>query len=308
MKKEYNGNGVKVILDDETLLFSKLFKKTKISLTQITCVYFREADESVVDEIVSMKDLGEFVVTWGEDKKIRVAVPVHGGNKPFRELYETLVTQVKKNLKSEEFELFLKKTELYNASTEKIAEAKSFMPTKIAGNILQVDEKTKRWRIHSSVNIYNFHDIADFELLEDDETIVKGGGIGKTLVGGILFGGTGAVVGAVATKKERKSVCNSMKVKITLKNLQLPVTYINLIETATPKNSSDYRDKVQEAQEILSVLQLMCNEESVEETKFIKDPGTQSIEDLRKLKALLDDGIITQEDFDAKKRKILFDS
>lgn len=308
MKKEYNGNGVKIILDDDMLLFSKMFKKTKIPLAQVTGVFFREADESVVDEIISLRDMGECVVTWGKDKRIQVLVPVHGGNEQFRELYETLVSQIKKNLKPEEFELFLNKTELYNASTKKMAEAKSFTPTKIAGNALQVDEKTKRWRIHSSANIYNFHDIADFELLEDGESIVKGGGIGKTLVGGILFGGTGAVVGAVATKKERKSVCNSMKVKITLKNLQLPVTYINLIETATLKNSSDYRDKAQEAQEILSVLQLMCNEERVEETKSINDPGTQNIEDLRKLKPLLDDGIITQEDFDAKKRQILFGS
>ena len=44
MKKEYNGNGVKIILDDDMLLFSKMFKKTKIPLAQVTGVFFREAD------------------------------------------------------------------------------------------------------------------------------------------------------------------------------------------------------------------------------------------------------------------------
>lgn len=307
MKKEYRGNGVNIFLDDDMLTFDKMFKKTKVSLEQLTGVFFREAGEVIIGN-VERSEQGEFIVNW-KTGKMSVKVPLSGGNEPFRELYETLVAKLEENLNPEEFESFLKDTEDFNraASANKTAldMNRDFFPTKVAGTMLEVDEKNKKWRIYKTKQIYNFDDIVDFELLEDGESLLKGGGVGKAIVGGALFGGVGAVVGGATAQRKNKAVCISMMIKITLNNMQFPVAYIKLITSATKKDSMLYRLNMKNAQEILSVLQLICNEKNVSVEQPAKDADSHNIDDLRKLKALLDDGIITQEDFDAKKKQIL---
>ena len=59
------------------------------------------------------------------------------------------------------------------------------------------------------------------------------GGIGRAAVGGILFGGAGAIVGA-STRKQ-KEVCDSLQVKVTVKGYKDPAFFIKLISTGTKK-------------------------------------------------------------------------
>ena len=78
-----------------------------------------------------------------------------------------------------------------------------FTATKKIGSFIEFDEINKRWLVpdgflgrKKNPRIYNFDDVIEFELLEDGETITKGG-LGRALAGGILFGGVGAIVGGV---------------------------------------------------------------------------------------------------------------
>lgn len=48
--------------------------------------------------------------------------------------------------------------------------------------------------------IYSHSDVIEYELLENGETVTKGG-IGRALAEGVLFGGVGAVVGGGACEK-----------------------------------------------------------------------------------------------------------
>lgn len=307
MGKEYRGNGVNVILDEEMLTFDKLFKKTKVPLADLTGVFFKEAGEILVGNVVQ-NNPGEFLAHWKGGKMV-VKVPLNGGNEPFKELYDTLAELVKENLTEEEYEGFLKETENYNRYTEasqRILEAnREFSITKFVGNALEVDEKNKTWRIFNTMQIHHYDEIVDFELLEDGESVIKGGGIGKAIAGGVLFGGTGAIVGAATAKRKSKSVCTSMMIKIVLNDMKSPVAYIKLIGSATKKDSGAYKTKQKNAHEILSILQLMCNEHGIPEEPPAKKAAGNDVDELRKLKALLDDGIINQEDFDAKKKQIL---
>ena len=100
-----------------------------------------------------------------------------------------------------------------------------FNATKIIGNF-EIDDNSKKWIINNKglfsknvvPKIFNYSDIVDFELLEDGESIAKGG-LGRAVVGGVLFGGIGAVVGGITGKKKSKPVCNSLKIKITLNDI-----------------------------------------------------------------------------------------
>lgn len=187
-----------------------------------------------------------------------------------------------------------------------------FKPTKEVGAYFAVDEKSRLWAVGKGLfptlkNAvpYSYDDIVDFELFEDGSSIASGG-VGRAVVGGMLFGGVGAVVGGVTGKRKVKQTCTSLMVKITINNTACPVEYIKLISAETAKNGFVYKAAFQNAQEILSLLHVICSQRSSAST----EPQTStrpvsSAEEIRKYKELLDDGIITEEEFQAKKTQLL---
>ena len=183
-----------------------------------------------------------------------------------------------------------------------------FNATKIIGNF-EIDDNSKKWIINNKglfsknvvPKIFNYSDIVDFELLEDGESIAKGG-LGRAVVGGVLFGGIGAVVGGITGKKKSKPGCNSLKIKITLNDINNSSVYVNFITTSVKKNSFIYKTEFDLAQKCLSTLQVITNDA----TENIKESSTGSdADEIRKFKKLLDEGIITKEEFEAKKKQLL---
>lgn len=182
-----------------------------------------------------------------------------------------------------------------------------FNATKKIGIYFLVDEENKQWVIPDgfmngkikNARIHSYSDIIDFELLEDGTSVAKGG-LGRAVVGGLLFGGVGAVVGGVTGGKKANEICTNLKVKITVKDMDSPTEYINLITTPTKKSGIIYKSSYSIAQNILSLLQVMCDnvQVPVEESISVAD-------ELKKFKELLDSGAITQEEFDNQKAKLL---
>lgn len=184
-----------------------------------------------------------------------------------------------------------------------------FNPTKKIENYFYIDENVKQWGIPqtnilgkvTNVRIYKYDDIVDFELLEDGNSITKGG-TGRALAGGILFGNTGAIVGGVTGNRKSKSTCSKLQIKITLHDLSNPVVYINFIETEFKKDGIVYKEAYNSAQKVLSLLQIICtsnNKENEENTDYSR------AEEIKKFKELLDIGAITQEEYDKKKKELL---
>lgn len=186
----------------------------------------------------------------------------------------------------------------------------TFTPTKRIGDKVEFDDNKKQWLILSAYRgkrdkstVYNYKDILDFELLEDGETVSQGG-LGRALVGGALFGGTGAIVGGVTGKRKNKDVITSLRIKITLRDINNPVEYIDFITFKTKKNSFLYKDLYNQAQECLSTLQLICDQlEQTEKSDVVN--CSSAADEIRKFKELFDEGIITQEEYDAKKKELL---
>lgn len=196
------------------------------------------------------------------------------------------------------------------AQEENKLELGDFNPTKKIGSYMEFDDNNKKWLILSSFlgkrdksTVYNYSDIVDFELLEDGES-VSSGGLGRAVVGGALFGGAGAIVGSVTGKKKSESICSSLKLKITLNNINAPVVYVNFIETDYKKSGILYKNIYKQAQECLSVLQLICNQQ--QPVALTNETQNISVTDeILKYKNLLDMGAITQEEFDMKKSELL---
>lgn len=190
-----------------------------------------------------------------------------------------------------------------------------FDTTKKIGGFIEFDETKRQWLIPDGIFggkknpcIYSFDDIVEYELLEDGDTITKGG-LGRAVAGGILFGGVGAIVGGVTGGKKSKSIVNSLKIKMTVNDFQKPAVYIDLIKTKTKADSFTYKTNYGLAQQILSALALIQkqNDNQQIDSSFTgqKDATVSAADEILKFKKLLDGGVITQDEFDSKKRQLL---
>ncbi|EQF26329.1 MULTISPECIES: DUF4428 domain-containing protein [Clostridioides] len=188
-------------------------------------------------------------------------------------------------------------------------DSENFKATKKISKFIEFDDDSKRFvvlngfdREKMNLNVYNYSDIIEYELLENGETVTKGG-IGRALAGGALFGGVGAVVGGVTAKRTTKALIDNLKIKITLNDLNNPNIYINLIQFRTKSNSSIYKMAYSSAQEILSILAIIVKDNEVSDTQNSNIPSVA--DEILKYKNLLDMEAITQDEFDAKKKELL---
>lgn len=177
-----------------------------------------------------------------------------------------------------------------------------FKATKKFQKYLEVDENNKLWKLPYYRNvIFRYDDIISFHLLENGQTITKGG-LGRAIVGGALFGGVGAIVGGVTGKKTKQEI-NEYCIKIITKHFFYPQVFINFLTTGKVKsNSILYKSYAQNAQSVLSMLSIIQN--SVSEKNSSTTPSSTA-DEITKFKKLLDDGIITKDEFDKKKTQLL---
>lgn len=149
---------------------------------------------------------------------------------------------------------------------------------------------------------FDYSQIVDFSLLEDGNSIASGG-LGRAVVGGLLFGGAGAIVGGVT--RGYKSTCTNLQIKITVKDYREPAFFITLISSQTAKSSFTYKEFMKQAESILSKLQLIIDLQSKQEQNSSAQATPDIPDQIRKYKSLLEDGIITTEEFEQKKRELL---
>ena len=155
--------------------------------------------------------------------------------------------------------------------------------------------------------LFSYDQLVDFEVLEDG-TSVASGGLGRAVVGGVLFGGVGAVVGGVTGRKKSKEICKQLKIKLTVKDYFEPAFYINVISTETKKKGLIWQKTMKEVENTLAQLQLITNSLEQPDTPAEVEIPTQAndpVEEIRKYKALLDEGIISEDEFEAKKKELL---
>lgn len=202
-----------------------------------------------------------------------------------------------KNVTSEEI-----KKSIAESSGEEVLR---FKPDKKIG-IIEFDYKSKKILIPGSFNkhsIINFSDIRSFELIEDGDSVTKGG-IGRSLVGGALFGGAGAVVGAITANK-KKEYCDSLRVEITTNDKSIPSFHIPYISKRTKVKSGEYENAYIIASQLITTLQSVCDNKKETDNIIQRESENSIVEKMKKYKELLDLGIITEEEFNKKKQETL---
>ena len=159
-----------------------------------------------------------------------------------------------------------------------------------------------------SSKVYKFSDLINYEVYENGKSQVQGRA-GSALIGGAFFGLGGLIVGSSMSRKINEK-CNQLKLIIRLNDFNCPqivITYVDNVDW--DKNGWAYRNMKENLQSVCSMLEFMLNEKTLEQSSTVKQEESHAKksnkEQLQELKEMLDDGLITQEDFEQKKKQIL---
>lgn len=156
-------------------------------------------------------------------------------------------------------------------------------------------------------HIRRFQDLIDFELLSNGVKLADGNSLLGAAVGGMAFGGFGAVVGSGFGSKTVKDVCKSLSIKVVFNDLNNPNEYINIITSDTKTDSNEYKAMFNIAQECLSLLVVILknNQEKNNTNSSSANQVSSVADEIKKYKELLDIGAITEEEFNSKKKQLL---
>lgn len=204
--------------------------------------------------------------------------------------------------------------------------SKDYVPEIVIERLISADYKRRKWRIEGDKQIsvlYGFEEISGFELIINDKTISYAntetkGGVARAVVGGIVGGGVGALVGAGTAKSkttiEHHDVVTKRSVRVSLTNPSVNMIEINIplkdynkffstetdefINILTADNVMRKVTSERAGYEVVSLLESII---SVAEKEANQSSDTDKYEEVRKLKQLYDDGIITNEEFEKKK-------
>ncbi|QTD41944.1 SHOCT domain-containing protein [Sporosarcina sp. Te-1] len=229
-------------------------------------------------------------------------------NNCFRKTGLTMQEMAERGMKNISIEELQERMEPLKVAEEELKrETVNFVITKRIGNFVAFDEEQQKWAVMTSSGsmnrIYKYSDIVNFELIEDGESVATGG-LGRALVGGALFGGVGAIVGGVTGKRKSKAFCSNLKLKVTIKDMKNPVVYLDFINTKMKKDGNAYKTIARTAQECLSIFQLICDKQK-NESNNTTSSALSTADEIKKFKELLDEGVITNEEFDKKKKELL---
>lgn len=142
-----------------------------------------------------------------------------------------------------------------------------------------------------AVGLAEFYDTDDYCLVGMEhltDISDKGKSLGRAVTGGLFFGPTGAIIGAAAAKNK---IIDQSQMVFLLQNVRTK----DLTEYLVPCTKTEFINTYRS----IPVNPLLGQKERTgEETVSVAD-------ELLKLKSLMEDGLLTQEEFIAMKEKIL---
>lgn len=177
--------------------------------------------------------------------------------------------------------------------------------------------------------IIDFKDILSYSINKkehnDSKTETKRKhGIGRAVVGGVLLGPVGAAVGGLTSKKETQTISKDFVDHLgVVVNLNDGTSFeIEYFDTTLKADDSLVTDCIKQVNQLTTVLEAGIENAKRQQTETVTikpkkveenneqpvqsaSPAADPLDEIKKLKGLLDIGAITQEEFDAKKKQLL---
>lgn len=189
---------------------------------------------------------------------------------------------------------------------------KIFSPNRIIASKIFVDENNNLWcsstgaiKLKPQGAIYSLNDVTEYQIVEDGDSVTKGG-LGRAVAGGALFGGVGAIVGGVTGSKKTRATCTKLFIEVRIEGAPLQPVVLPYIFMETKKTSSTYKLNSKLAKELFNYFDKKANKDintNEEDMTTIQAPS--SADEIKKYADLYAQGIITNEEFTAAKKKLL---
>lgn len=171
---------------------------------------------------------------------------------------------------------------------------------------------------------YSFSDILTSEVIEDDQSIVstsRGSQIGGALLGGVLAGGVGAIIGGLSGSQTLDKKVKTMKLNIIINDTETPLRTIVFLNEVVHINKFEpkYEMAEQEVKHWHSLISVLIKKadkedkerEKTEDREFQRElqltPSIKSsvADELKNLNELVNEGILSEDEFKEQKYKLL---
>lgn len=167
--------------------------------------------------------------------------------------------------------------------------------------------------------VFGFKDLLGVEVVENDVTVVvtktsRSSQLGGALMGGVLFGGVGAMVGGLSGKKVSTSRgrIKAVQLRVLVNDTVQPLFTVDFLGTEVAENDIRYRKASEQAHHWHDVIKVLIHRADAEAEPVPAPATAQSnvsiADELRKLADLKTSGILTDEEFNAQKRALLASS
>lgn len=101
--------------------------------------------------------------------------------------------------------------------------------------------------------------ILGVQVLEDGKNVTNTGDtLGMAAIGGVMFGGAGAIVGAIASKQDKSKVSN-ISLVIAIDDLTTPFVNFSFLEMEVDKNSEQYKTAYSQANKWMAMINVLVS-------------------------------------------------
>lgn len=170
------------------------------------------------------------------------------------------------------------------------------------------DDKNPAYIVIAYADLLSVAVVTDGVMISEKSTMRT---VGGALVGGALMGGAGAVVGGLSGSATQGQKIGKVSVKFVLRDISTPSFEIAFLDMMKIKPSDPEYHKVEralkKANEVKDLTSIVIDE--VDRTEKVKSNNVKLVgsiaDELEKLAELKAKGILTEEEFNAQKAKLL---
>ena len=188
---------------------------------------------------------------------------------------------------------------------------------KMTSTYFLIDEKNrhivfiKATKKEIQTAILDFDKLVGMEILQDGKVVYKKGVISGALIGGALFGGTGAILGGMAGDSTEGGEIFSYKIIFSVDDMKKPIIEFELLDESINMSSdlerllfADIKAFGSKVKSAVGAVVENANKARAAKVE-VTSPNTSVAEELQKLVTLKETGVLTEEEFNATKKKLL---
>jgi len=218
---------------------------------------------------------------------------------------------VKKKIKNTQLDVELKSLDGFNPTKKMVSH----------GNLIAIDNSSEQLvfgDVVGNFHKYHYSKILSCEIIEDGETTYKKSStVGRAIVGGVLAGGVGAIIGGLTGKEKENKEIKYLDLKIVVKDTTNPNFTIRFFDAWEETHRTKKSVKISDSTDGPKLKNALANlekwKDSIEviidqmnsATKAKSENQLSVSDELLKLAELKEKGVLTEEEFQQQKRKLL---